>query len=354
MISESDENNETINEDCYHQMMFPVETLIELAGSQNNDINIIQLDSAASLKEDVFLENFSSQAATSIGPLSHALIIEPNQSYHIKNNLNSNTVHIYHAYPKSTVKIGNFDFLNNIYFDDYNQSFWKEALLVHLQIPEDRAYFKQLCQQLLRDINKLSLCVSIAPKETIQISSEELYAQNHFNDELHIYENTIHQSGTLLLTRDAVLHAKFSGGITYYDSIINALNTNNFPSIQTILLPHHGSNKNINNATFNALSQTAKQWVVSYGKNNSYVHPCSPPCTWIGTHICVQHNIHPKENTFPKEASEEIKDIIIPKPNTAAEDIIEPINDITLYHCHDSSKVIVFIHHELYQQIFFD
>lgn len=386
MISESDENNETINEDCYHQMMFPVETLIELAGSQNNDINIIQLDSAASLKEDIFLENFSSQAAASIGALSHALVIEPEQSYHITNNLNSNTVHIYHAYPKSTTKIDDIDFLNNIYFDNYNwkfmisyyvpnrktieelsntfihllhdkwhdfpldfdKTFWKEALLMHLQIPEDRAYFKQICQQLLRNINKLSLCVSIAPKETIQIPPEKLLAQNHFNDELHIYENNIHQSGTLLLTGDAVLHAKFSEKITYYDSIINALNANIFPPIQTVLLPHHGSNKNINNKTFNILSQTAKQWVVSYGKNNSYVHPCSPPCSWIGTHICVQCNIYAKAPNFPNEASEEIKDIIIPKPDTAAEDVIEPINDITLYHCHDSSKVTVFIHHELY------
>lgn len=391
MISESDENNETINEDSYHQMMFPVETLIELAGSQNNDINIIQLDSAASLKEDIFLENFSSEAAASIGALSYALMIEPEQSYHITNSLNSNTIHVYHVYPKSTIKMDNIDYLNNIYFDehnwkymisyyvpngktidelsntfvhllheqwndfplDFNKTFWKEALLMHLQIPEDRAYFKQICQQLLRNINKLSLCVSIAPKETIQIPPEKLLAQNHFNDELHIYENNIHQSGTLLLTGDAVLHAKFSGNITYYDSIINALNANNFPPIQTILLPHHGSDKNISNAAFNVLSQTAKQWVVSYGKNNSYVHPCSPPCSWIGTHICVQCNIHPKANTFPNEASEEIKDIIIKNPDTAAEDVIEPINDIILYHCHDSSKVTVFMHHELYRQIFF-
>lgn len=391
MISESDENNETINEYRYHQMMFPVETLIELAGIQNNDINIIQLDSTDSLKQNVFLENFSSQAAASIGALSHALVIKSQQSYHITNNFNSNTVHVYHAYPKSTIKMDNNDYLNNIYFDehnwkymisyyvpngktidelsikfaallhehwndiplDYEQTLWRERILFHLQSPDDRAYFKKIYKQFSSDINRLSLCVSIAPKETTQISSEELSAQNHFNDKLHIYENTIHQSGTLLLTGDAVLHAKFSGGITYYNSIINALNANNFPPIQTILLPHHGSDKNINNETFNALSQTAKQWVVSYGKNNSYVHPCAPPCTWIGTHICVQCNIHPKKNTFPEEASEDIKDIIIPKPDTAAEDIVEPINDITLYHCHDSSKVTVFIHHELYRQIFF-
>ena len=391
MISESDENNETINEDRYHQMIFPVETLIELAGSQNNDINIIQLDSTASLKENIFLENFSSQAAASIGALSHALVIEPQQSYHITNSFNLNTIHVYHAYPKSTINTDNIDFVDNIYFDergwkymisyyvpngktidvlsiklatllhehwndiplDFNQTLWKEKILFHLQSPEDRAYFKKIYKQFSNDINRLSLCVSIAPKETIPISSEELSAQNYFNDELHIYENTIHQSGTLLLTGDAILHANFSGRIKYYNSIINALNANNFPPIQTILLPHHGSNKNISNAAFNVLSQTAKQWIVSYGKNNSYVHPCAPPCTWIGTHICVQYNIHPKENTFPKEASEDIKDIIIPKPDTAAEDIVEPINDITLYHCHDSSKVTVFIHHELYRQIFF-
>ena len=41
MISESDENNETINEDCYHQMMFPVETLIELAEQAKITISIL-------------------------------------------------------------------------------------------------------------------------------------------------------------------------------------------------------------------------------------------------------------------------------------------------------------------------
>lgn len=385
MISETEENNEALNEEMRYQSIFPIESLLEMISSQNNDVNIILLNNHTKLQENIIFEDFSSEAAASIGSLSHKLMIDSQNSYHIANNFN--TVHIYYAYPK----INNNDFISNIYIEDYDwkylisyyvpsddtieeisQNFinllhntwqdipldytsplWKINILSHLRNTQDRKIFKQIYKKFCSDINTLSLCLSIAPKETIKLDTEELSAQSNINDELDIYENDIHQSGTLLLTGDAVLHAEFSEEITYYNSIINALNANNFPPIQTILLPHHGSNKNINNETFNALSQTAKQWVVSYGKNNSYVHPCAPPCTWIGTHICVQHNIHPKENTFPKEASEDIKDIIIPKPDTAAEDIIEPINDITLYHCHDSSKVTVFIHHKLYQRMSF-
>ncbi len=386
MISETEENNETLKEEMRYQSIFPIESLLEMVSSQNNDVNIILLNNHTNLQENIIFENFSSEAAASIGSLSHKLMIDSQNSYHIVNN--SNTVYIYYTYPK----INNSDFVSNIYIEDYDWNYlisyyvppnntieeiskdfinllhntwqdiplyykdgrWKIAVLKHLRNAQDRKIFKQIYKKFCSDINTLSLCLSIAPKETIKLDTEELSAQNYLNDELGIYENTIYQSGTLLLTGDAVLDENFSGEITYYDSIINALNANNFPPIQTILLPHHGSDKNINNETFNALSQTAKQWVVSYGKNNSYVHPCAPPCTWIGTHICVQCNIHPKKNTFPEEASEEIKDIIIPKPDTAAEDIIEPINDITLYHCHDSSKVTVFIYYKPYQKTFFD
>mgnify|MGYP005754523023 CR=1 FL=1 len=144
----------------------------------------------------------------------------------------------------------------------------------------------------------------------------------------------------LLLTGDTCLFYGRNDESTesnlHAETIIKEMKGKNvFPG--AILLPHHGSEHNIDAQTWEIMESgtSAKTWIVSFGIDYRFGHPNAIPCQLFGVHICpVIQKGKIDEDRAKKRFLPEREDLYLICKNKVSEvGPQELINDVELLHC---------------------